>query len=104
MKAERKCGADRADRITGKVKKDLSGKGEHAGPRIQRNQRPGIIEDAIGRTGEQSVGEHDFFKQPQSHQCESPKKLVRLQTRGMEKLRQKIPSANDRPRHELWEK
>src|SRR5881394_2190056 len=42
MKAERQGSADRANGVTRKVKKDLSGEGEHAGPGIQRDERPGV--------------------------------------------------------------
>src|SRR5205823_8487768 len=104
MKAERQGGADRANGVTRKVKKDLSGEGEHAGQGIQRDERPGVTENPIGWTGKQCVSENDFFEQTQSHQRESPKKLVRLQTRRMNKLGKKITGADNWAGHQLREK
>src|SRR5579864_596910 len=67
MKTEGEGGADCSDGIAGEIKKDLSGKREHARPGIEGNQGTGITEDAIGRAGEESVGEDNFFEQAQSH-------------------------------------
>ena len=51
MKAERERGSDCADRVTGEIEKDLSGKREYARPRIEREERSGVIEDAVCRPG-----------------------------------------------------
>ena len=67
MKTKSQSSADGASRITGEIEKDLSGKRDHARPGIERYKRAGITEDAIGRTGQQSVGEDNFLEQPKSH-------------------------------------
>src|SRR5436190_2091317 len=62
MEAERERGTDRTDRVTGEIEEDLPGKRDYAGPGIQCDQRSGVTEDAISRSGKQSVGEDDLFK------------------------------------------
>src|SRR4051812_2873786 len=59
---ETECGADREDGIARKIKKDLAGKSDHAGPRIEGYQGAAITEYAVSRAREQSIGEHDFFE------------------------------------------
>ena len=51
MKTECKRGADRADRVAGEIEKDLSRERDYARPRIERDERPAVIEDAVGRSG-----------------------------------------------------
>ena len=51
MKTECKRGADRADRVAGEIEKDLSRERDHARPRIERDERPAVIEDAVSRPG-----------------------------------------------------
>src|SRR6476619_4277038 len=75
MESECEGSADRAKRIAGEIEKDLPGKCQHAGPRVERNQRSGITEHAIGTPGEQGIGKNNFLKQSQSHQRQSPEKL-----------------------------
>src|SRR5213076_2478038 len=70
----------------------------------ERDQWPCIIEHAVGRARQQRVGQHNFFKQTQRHQRESPKELACFETRRMPKLRQKIACADNRSGNELWEK
>src|SRR5215469_9910219 len=55
METQGQSSADRAERIPGKIEKDLPGKCEHARPRVERNQRSRVTEDAIRRTRKQSV-------------------------------------------------
>src|SRR5438045_931923 len=95
MKSECERRADRSERIPGEVAKDLSSEGEHAGPRIHCDERSGVAKDAVGRTGEQSVGQNDFFEQTQRHERETPEKLIGLQARRMDKLWQEIAGAHD---------
>src|SRR5690349_9766941 len=104
MKPQRQCRADRGDGITGEIEKDLAGEREHAGPGIERNQRTGITEDAVGWAGKKSVSEDNFFEQTQRHQGEAPEKLVGLETRRMCELRKKIAGADNRTGDELWKK
>ena len=74
MKAETQSGADGAGGIAGEIEKDLTGEGDDAHPRIERDERTGVTKDAIGRAGEHRVGEHDFFEQAQSHEQQPPRK------------------------------
>src|SRR5204862_4591786 len=74
METEGKGSADRAERIPGEIEKDLPGKREHAGPRVERNQRSGITEHAIGAAGEKCIGKNNFLKESQGHQRQSPEK------------------------------
>src|ERR1700687_5403788 len=48
MEAESQSRPDGASRVTGEIEKYLSGKRDHPRPRIERDQRPGITEDAVG--------------------------------------------------------
>src|SRR6266404_4590352 len=68
MKTEAKSRADGADGIAGEIEKYLAGEGHDAEPRIERNERTGVTKNAIGRTGQHRVGEHNFFKQAQRHE------------------------------------
>src|SRR4051794_5564549 len=78
VKPEAERGADRADGIAGKIKKDLAGKSDHAGPRIEGYQGAAITEDAVSRAREQSIGKHDFFEQAERHQEQSPQEAAFL--------------------------
>src|SRR4051794_15289004 len=104
MKAEGQRGTDRGNGIAGEIEKDLASEREHAGAGIERNQWTRITEDAVGRTRQKSVCENNLFKHTQRHQSQSPEKLVRLETRRMFELWQKIAGADDRPGHELRKK
>ncbi len=79
MKAKAKSGADGAGGITGEIKKYLAGECHDTQPGIQRDERASITKNAIGRTGEHRVGEHDFFEQAEGHEQQSPEKLARAQ-------------------------
>src|SRR5712691_9361439 len=68
MKAEAKRRADRADGIAGEIKKYLASEGHDAEPGIERDERTGVTKNAISRTGQHRVGEHNFFKQAQLHE------------------------------------
>ena len=68
MKTEAERGADRAGGITGEIKEYLAGECHDTQPGIQRDERPGITKNAIGRTGKHRVGEHDFFEQAEGHE------------------------------------
>src|ERR1051325_10750665 len=104
METERERGTDRGDGVTGEIEKDLSRKSEDTGPGIERDQRTGVTENPIGRTGEQSVGENNFLEQAERHQRESPEELVRLETWRVLQLWKEIASADDWPGNQLWEK
>src|SRR5262249_36030229 len=104
MKAERECSANRGQGVAGEITKDLPSEGEDAGPRIERDERTGITEDAIGRAGEQCVSENNFFEQAQRHQREAPKKLICFQPRRMNEQRKKSAGAKNWTSHQLREK
>ena len=62
MKAKAERGADGAGRIAGEIEKYLARERHDAQPGIERCERTCVTKDAIGRTGEHRVGEHDFFE------------------------------------------
>jgi hypothetical protein len=68
MKAKAESRANGAGGITGEIKKYLTGECHDAEPGIERDQRTSVTKDAIGRTGEHCVGEHNFFEQTEGHQ------------------------------------
>src|ERR1041385_3344523 len=104
MKSKSERGADRADRIAGEIEKDLARERDHAGPRIERDQRASVIEDAVRGTGKQGVGENNFFKQTQRHEREAPEKLSSFEAWSVGELRQKIARPDNRARDELGKK
>src|SRR5205823_632404 len=50
------------------------------------------------------IGQDSFLEQAESHQRESPEKLVRLETRRMVELREKIAGTHNWPSDQLWKK
>src|SRR6266404_4443671 len=104
MKAKAESRANGAGRIAGEIEKYLAGECHDTQPGIQRDERTRVTKDAVGRTGEHRVGKHDFFEQAKSHQQQSPEKLARAQGRWPNKLREKIPGADDWPIGHLREK
>ena len=101
MEPEAERGADGANGVSREVEKYLSGKREHTDPRIERQQRPAIVEDAIGRAREQRIGEHHFFEKTQRHQKQTPQEPALLRLRRMLELRKEIARTHDRSCHEL---
>ena len=49
MKPETEGAADGAGRVAGKIKKYLTGEREDADPGIERDERPAVSKNAIGR-------------------------------------------------------
>ena len=68
MKSETERSADRADGIAGEIEKDLSGKRDHPRPRIERDQRPAVTKNAIGRASQHRIREHHFFEKAERHE------------------------------------
>src|SRR3981081_3179114 len=62
MKAKTESSADGANGIAREIEEDLAGEGDDAHPGIERDQRTGITKDAVGRTGQHGIGQHDFFE------------------------------------------
>src|SRR5207237_1211357 len=104
MKAKRQGRADGAGRITGEIEKYLSGKCDHACPRIERDEWAGISENAIGRAGKQGIGEDNFLEQSESHQRQAPEKLAGAERLRPDQLREKVAGADDWSGNELREK
>src|SRR5213079_3275331 len=86
MKAKAESCANGAGRVAGEIEKYLAGERHDAEPGIKRDERTRVTKDAIGRTGEHHVGEHDFFEQTEGHEQQSPQKLTRAQSRRSNKL------------------
>src|SRR5438045_2103739 len=101
MKAEAQGCADGAGGIAGEIEKDWASEREHTRPRIKRNERARITENAIGGTGEHHIGENDLFEKAERHQSKPPEKLADAQGRWPNKLGKKISSAHDRARDQL---
>jgi hypothetical protein len=104
VKAKAESRANGAGGITGEIKKYLAGECHDAQPGIERNERTSVTKNAISRTGKHSVGEHDFFKQAESHKQQSPEKLARAQTRRPNKLRKKIACTHNWASDQLGKK
>src|SRR6266853_3443829 len=104
MKAKAESRANGAGGVAGEIEKYLAGECHDTQPGIQRDERTSVTKDAIGRTGEHRVGEHDFFEQTESHEQQSPEKLARAQTRRPDKLRKKITGTHNRPGDQLRKK
>src|SRR6266498_3614995 len=62
MKTKTQRGADSAGGITGKIKKYLAGECHDTQPGIQCDEWPSVTKNAVGRTREHRIGEHDFFE------------------------------------------
>src|SRR6266545_5088610 len=63
MKTQAQRGADSASGIAREIKEYLAGECHHAQPRIHCDEWSSITKNAIGRTREHRIGEHDFFEQ-----------------------------------------
>src|SRR6266487_2683299 len=72
MKSQAEGSADCTDGIPGEIEKYLPGKGHYAEPGIKRNQRTRIAENTIRRAGQHRVGEHNFLKQTERHEQQTP--------------------------------
>ena len=103
VEPEAQRGADRADRVAGEIEKDLARESHHARPGIERDERPTIGEDSVGRAGEERVGEHDLFEKPECHQEQAPEETALLRFGRRLELREKIARAHDRAGDELRE-
>ena len=96
--------ADSAGRIAGKIEKYLAGERHDTQPGIERNERSRVTKDAIGRTGEHRIGEHDFFEQTERHEQQSPEKLACAQNWRPDKLGKKIARPDNWPGDQLRKK
>src|SRR5436189_5557735 len=97
MKAKAESCANGAGRVAGEIEKYLAGERHDAEPGIKRDERTSVTKDAIGRTGEHHVGEHDFFEQPEGHEQQSPQTLTRAQSRRPNKLREQTDRSDQPP-------
>src|SRR5437762_6701000 len=104
MKAKAESCANGAGRVASEIEKNLAGERHDAEPGIKRDERTRVTKDAIGRTGEHHVGEHDFFEQTEGHEQQTPEKLARAQTWRPNKLRKKIARSDNRPGDQLRKK